>query len=49
LGFRHGHVKRHLRHRVLVDPVAKLSVVMLTNVAVDTPFDRWGEAAIYSS
>jgi len=31
-----------------IDPEAKLSVVMLTNVAGDTPFDRWVEQAIYA-
>jgi len=31
-----------------VDPEAKLSVVMLTNVAGDTPFDRWVEQAIFA-
>jgi CubicO group peptidase (beta-lactamase class C family) len=32
-----------------VDPEHKLSVVMLTNVAGDTPFDRWVEKAIFSN
>ncbi len=31
-----------------VDPDAKLTVVMLTNVAGDTPFDRWVEQAIFA-